>query len=90
MAVSTIISTTLSKHFQSAHPGLSSDDPQVLMVGFRAAARSLVATAVISFAITVIGLRGIGILGKPSDAKEAVLEPEPKPEASVGTVEIML
>ncbi|KAJ6468826.1 major facilitator superfamily-domain-containing protein [Mycena sanguinolenta] len=89
MAVSTIISTTLSKHFQSAHPGVSSDDPQVLMVGFRAAAWSLIGTAVISFAITLIGLRGIGILGKPSDAKEAVPEPEPKPEASVGTVETM-
>ncbi|KAF7372858.1 MFS general substrate transporter [Mycena sanguinolenta] len=86
MAVSTIISTTLSKHFQSAHPKLSSSDPQVLMVGFRAAAWSLFAAAVISFVIALIGLRGIGVIGKP-DAKNPVPEPEPKPEPSAGSVE---
>ncbi|KAF7349747.1 MFS general substrate transporter [Mycena sanguinolenta] len=90
LAISTIISTTVSKHFQSAHPELSSDDPRVLMAGFRAAAWSLVAAGGISFAIALIGLRGTGIVGKPSEAKSAVPEPEPKPEASVGTVETMV
>ncbi|KAF7370105.1 MFS general substrate transporter [Mycena sanguinolenta] len=87
LTVSTIISTTVSKHFQSAHPELSSDDPRVLMAGFRAAAWSLIAAGGISFAIALIGLRGIGIIGKPSEAKSAARESEPKSEASVGTVE---
>ncbi|KAF8190651.1 major facilitator superfamily-domain-containing protein [Mycena galopus ATCC 62051] len=88
MAVTTSISTALSANFQSAHPELSSTDPQVLMAGFRAAAWSLFAAAVISFAIALIGLRGIGIIGWPSDAKKPDPEPvEPKAELSVSTVD---
>ncbi|KAJ7248864.1 major facilitator superfamily [Mycena haematopus] len=78
MAVTSAISTTLSKNFQSAHPELSSSDPQVLMVGFRAAAWSLFAAAMVSFAIALIGLRGIGIIGQSSDGQEPVPEREPK------------
>lgn len=57
------------------------------MVGFRAGAWSLFAAAVISFAIALIGLRGIGIIGQSSDTKKPDPEPEPKPEPSFGSVE---
>ncbi|KAF7349750.1 MFS general substrate transporter [Mycena sanguinolenta] len=92
LAVSTIISTTVSKRFQSAHPELSSDNPRVLMAGFRAVGWSLVGAGVISFAIALIGLRGIGIIGKASEAERAVPEPEPelKSEPSVCSIEIMV
>ncbi|KAJ7330394.1 major facilitator superfamily-domain-containing protein [Mycena albidolilacea] len=87
-AVTTSISTGVSRNFQLLHPELPSTDPQVLMVGFRAGAWSLFAAAVISFAIALIGLRGIGIIGRSSDTKKPdPVEPEPKPEPSFGSVE---
>ncbi|KAJ7888691.1 major facilitator superfamily-domain-containing protein [Mycena olivaceomarginata] len=86
-AVTTSISTSVSRNFQLLHPELPSTDPQVLMVGFRAGAWSLFAAAVISFAIALIGLRGIGIIGQSSDTKKPDPEPEPKPEPSFGSVE---
>ncbi|KAJ6474476.1 major facilitator superfamily [Mycena vitilis] len=67
MAVTTSISTSVSQGFQARHPGLSSDDPQVLMAGFRAGAWSLFGAAILSFVIALIGLRGIGIIGQSSD-----------------------
>ncbi|KAF8173584.1 major facilitator superfamily domain-containing protein [Mycena galopus ATCC 62051] len=91
LAVTTSISAAVSKKYQSAHPELSSSDPRVLMAGFRAGAWSLFAAAGISFAIALIGLRGIGIIRRPADTKEPDPEPvESKAELSVGVVESVI
>jgi MFS family permease len=62
------ISGSVSQKYNRAHPDLSPSDPQVLMVGFRAAAWALLAACGIALGISVVFLRGLGKVGKANDS----------------------
>ncbi|KAJ7757476.1 MFS general substrate transporter [Mycena metata] len=64
LAVTSSIATSTSQKFQRAHPELALTAPDVLMAGFRSAAWTCLGAAALSFAIALVGLRGIGIIGR--------------------------
>ncbi|KAJ7757480.1 major facilitator superfamily domain-containing protein [Mycena metata] len=83
LAVTSSIATATSKKFQHAHPELTLDAPDVLMAGFRSAAWTCFAVAVLSFAIALVGLRGIGIIGRSTNPAPIALKPTVAPEPPV-------
>lgn len=80
LAITSSIATATSEKYQLVHPELALDSPEVLMVGFRAAGWTCFAVSVLSFAIAIFGLRGIGIIGRNAE----------KPETANGGPEIQL
>ncbi|KAJ7508587.1 major facilitator superfamily domain-containing protein [Mycena galericulata] len=77
LAICSSIATATSQKYQHAHPDLAIDSPEVLMVGFRAAGWTCFAVSVLSFVIAIVGLRGIGIIGRSAEKPEAAsTEPE--------------
>jgi hypothetical protein len=80
LAVSSSIATAISKKYGLAHPSLTANSPEVLMVGFRAAGWTGFAAAVLAFIIGLVGLRGIGIVGQQKKAPisaEIVIQTDP-------------
>ncbi|KAJ7044973.1 major facilitator superfamily domain-containing protein [Mycena alexandri] len=80
LAVTSSIATATSRKFQHAHPELVLDAPDILMAGFRSAAWTCFGVAVLSFAIALVGLRGIGIIGRSKDAAPLALKATAAPE----------
>ncbi|KAJ7293987.1 major facilitator superfamily-domain-containing protein [Mycena rebaudengoi] len=69
IAVTSSIATATSHKYHSGHPDLASDSPEVLMAGFRVAGWVTCAAAGTSFVVALVGLRGIGIVGKKAKAE---------------------
>lgn len=58
-----------------AHAHLSATDPEVLMVGFRAAGWTCVGALGIALVVSVVGLRGIGLIGQQiTEKRTSVIE----------------
>ncbi|KAJ7146260.1 major facilitator superfamily domain-containing protein [Mycena epipterygia] len=70
LAITSSIATATSEKYQHAHPELALNSPEVLMVGFRAAGWTCFAVSVLSFAIAIFGLRGVGIIGRNAEKPE--------------------
>jgi hypothetical protein len=64
MAITSSIATNVSRRYSKSHPSLPPNSPEVLMVGFRAGGWTLFGAAALSIIIGLIGLRGIGIVGR--------------------------
>ena len=64
MAVTSSIATSVSQKYNTHHSDLTSTDPQVLLAGFRAAGWTCCGSLLISLAIAVVGMRGIGLVGQ--------------------------
>ncbi len=58
------IATSVSQKYNTRHSDLAPTDPQVLLAGFRVAGWTCCASLLISLAIAVVGLRGIGLVGQ--------------------------
>lgn len=70
MATTSSIATSVSQRYSKHHPSITSGSPEALMVGFRAAGWTIFAAAALSILIGIVGLRGIGIVGKISKTAE--------------------
>lgn len=66
LAVSSSVANSVSRKFNEMpeHTSLSATDPEVLMIGFRAAGWVCVGALVIAIVVAVFGLRGIGLVGQ--------------------------
>ncbi|KAJ7134992.1 major facilitator superfamily domain-containing protein [Mycena crocata] len=68
LAITSSIATSVSQRYQRGHPELVLDSPEVLMVGFRAAAWTCFGVSVFSFCIAIfrvgLSIRHIGIVGQ--------------------------
>ena len=75
MAITSSIATNVSRRYSKRHPLLPAHSPKVLMVGFRAGGWTLFGAAALSIIIGLIGLRGIGIVGrqKTSDSTDSMI-----------------
>ncbi|KAJ3486473.1 hypothetical protein NLI96_g4211 [Meripilus lineatus] len=64
LAVTSSIATSVSLAYNKKHPDLSATDPQVLLAGFRSAGWTCTASLLLSLAIAIVGLRGVGLVGQ--------------------------
>ncbi|KAF9462499.1 major facilitator superfamily-domain-containing protein [Collybia nuda] len=83
IAITSAIATSVSQKYSTHHPPLSSTSPEALMIGFRAAGWTLFGAAIISITIGLLGLRGIGIVGRKREADssdDVTLHNEPEKE----------
>ncbi|KAI0341364.1 MFS general substrate transporter [Trametopsis cervina] len=62
LAVTSTIANTVSEKFNKHHPELASDDPLVLLPGFRAAGWVCCGVLGLSALITIFGWRGVGVV----------------------------
>jgi len=94
MAITTSIATNVSKKYSKSHPSLPPNSPEVLMVGFRAGGWTLFAAAAMSIIIGLVGLRGIGIVGRQKTSEEIsdnmIAEDGGEKNADNGVKEIVL
>ncbi|KAH8102271.1 major facilitator superfamily domain-containing protein [Cristinia sonorae] len=78
LAVSSSVANSVSQKFNlmPEHASLSATDPQVLVVGFRAAGWVCVGALGLAVVIAVFGLRGIGLVGQQAkeDKRTTALE----------------
>jgi hypothetical protein len=74
MAITSSIATNVSRRYSINHPSLPPNSPEVLMAGFRAGGWVLFGAAALSIIIGLIGLRGVGIVGrqKTSDIAQSI------------------
>ena len=66
MAITSTVANTISEKYNKKHPELSEDDPLVLLAGFRAAGWVCCGVLGLSALITLVGWRGVGLVGQSS------------------------
>lgn len=64
LAVTSSIATSVSLAYNKKYPDLAATDPQVLLAGFRSAGWTCTASLLLSLAIAIVGLRGVGLVGQ--------------------------
>ncbi|KAI0640897.1 major facilitator superfamily domain-containing protein [Trametes meyenii] len=64
LALSSSVATAVSDAYRARRPGRAKDDPEVLLAGFRAAGWVAFGLAAGAFVVCVLGLRGIGVIGR--------------------------
>lgn len=67
LAIISSISSVVSNKYLSSHafnPALTSESPEVLLSGYRAAGWMCVGCAGVSLLISAVGLRGLGVVGR--------------------------
>ncbi|KAG2118366.1 major facilitator superfamily domain-containing protein [Suillus clintonianus] len=74
LAVTSEIADSVSKAYNNKHPDLDAQSPEVLMVGFRAAGWTCFASTLLGIVIVILGLRGLGIIGKKTRATEDAIQ----------------
>ncbi|KAI0739552.1 major facilitator superfamily domain-containing protein [Daedaleopsis nitida] len=72
LALSSSVANAVSQRYHEQHPDLPPTSVEVLMVGFRAAGWVSFALAAAAFAVCVVGVRGIGVIGSKSAANDGV------------------
>jgi hypothetical protein len=89
MAITFSIATNVSRRYSESHPSLRPNSPEVLMAGFRAGGWTLCGAAALSIIIGLIGLRGIGIVGRQetsTDSTTAEDGEEKGPDTSITNI----
>ncbi|KAI0084742.1 major facilitator superfamily domain-containing protein [Irpex rosettiformis] len=64
LAVTSTVANTISEKYNKRHPELPQDHPLVLLAGFRAAGWVCCGVLGLSALITVVGWRGVGLVGQ--------------------------